>query len=449
MSSVRTLEILIALFGIYFMSGSLTTPLTPAGSDASFGVQAIGALLGLGAILTLAATPGAINRVIVLYWPVLLLPALAVLSLVWSVDPALSFRRAGSLILTTFFGFWLVERFQPSIILRLFIWASIFVILTSTYAIFYVPKSGIHQLYDIEGAQHAGSWRGLFYHKNDFGRAIALSASTLLIAVFFNSKLRWIALPLFAFCALLVLRSNSSQGLMLYISVPSALVALVVLMKLRPIGRGMLLIFMIPLLLAVYMSSRIIFESILFFLGKEATLTGRTDIWAGVLLALQEDMMFGGGFGAGWEVVGVRLFALTGIDVGHAHNGYLDLATDLGMFGLFLTIGFLFWMAYLCLAALMRRRLRGIALLGLAVFIFTIAGNWVGSFLLKHNSLYWLTPVVVFCLMRQVFNPYGRSARADEATAALPSPGEIPVFPQRPSANSDAGGDTGARPNES
>lgn len=408
-------EVLFALFGLYFMSGSLTTPMTRAGTESSLAVQAIGALLGVAAFIALALKRGATNRAIMLYWPVLVPPLLAVVSIAWSVNPELSFRRAGSLILTTLFALWLVERFSPRVLMQLFFWMSLLVIATSTAAIYGLPKLGIHQLSDLDGANHAGSWRGLFNHKNDFGRVIALTASILLIAVFFNARWRWIALPLFAFCTLLILRSNSSQALMLYITVGVTLLVIVLLMKLPPTGRGMLLIFTVPLLLTFQMSSGLIFDYILQFLGRDATLSGRTDIWSGVLLAMKEHLPLGGGYGAGWEIVGVRLFALTGIEVGHAHNGYLDLVTDLGVVGLLVTMGFMIWLAYLCFAALMQQRLKGIALLGLMLFIFTVAGNWVGSFLLKHNSLFWLIPVVTFCLMRQVFNPYSRPSHPERA----------------------------------
>jgi hypothetical protein len=91
----------------------------------------------------------------------------------------------------------------------------------------------------------------------------------------------------------------------------------------------------------------------------------------------------------------------------------------------------------------MQRRLRGIALLGLSVVVFTIAGNWVGSFLLKHNSVYWLIAVVVFCLMRQVFNPYARfSDPVDPLDASLIRGGGA-VFTRGRSTVFGAGSDNG------
>jgi O-antigen ligase len=124
------------------------------------------------------------------------------------------------------------------------------------------------------------------------------------------------------------------------------------------------------------------------------------------VLALGGHAVFGGGYGSGWEIIGPRLKALTGIDVGHAHNGYLDLAADIGFVGVALTVGFFLWLGALGFTNLMRGVRTEIAALALMVVAFALIGNIAGSFFLRHNSLYWALPVALFAMLRDA--PYAR-----------------------------------------
>jgi O-antigen ligase len=66
-------------------------------------------------------------------------------------------------------------------------------------------------------------------------------------------------------------------------------------------------------------------------LGRDATFTGRTAIWAALLPVASNQPFFGLGFGSFWTPL-TRIHYI----VGEAHNGYLDAALDIGYFGLLL-----------------------------------------------------------------------------------------------------------------
>jgi exopolysaccharide production protein ExoQ len=70
--------------------------------------------------------------------------------------------------------------------------------------------------------------------------------------------------------------------------------------------------------------------------GRDATLTGRTDIWASLLPDLGRQPLLGYGFASFWT----SLRALQH-NIGEAHNGYLEVMLGLGAVGLFLTAMFL------------------------------------------------------------------------------------------------------------
>lgn len=63
-------------------------------------------------------------------------------------------------------------------------------------------------------------------------------------------------------------------------------------------------------------------------LGRDATLTGRTDIWASLIPDVMRNPILGSGFGSFW-IASVR----EAHEIGEAHNGYLDTVLELGFVG--------------------------------------------------------------------------------------------------------------------
>ncbi len=75
-------------------------------------------------------------------------------------------------------------------------------------------------------------------------------------------------------------------------------------------------------------------DQILNLLGRDPTLTNRTDIWA-ELLALRGDWLVGTGFEGYW--MGKRLERIMEVrNINEAHNGYLEVFLTTGSIGVFL-----------------------------------------------------------------------------------------------------------------
>ena len=72
--------------------------------------------------------------------------------------------------------------------------------------------------------------------------------------------------------------------------------------------------------------------------GKDSTLTGRTDLWAAVIDAVEQHPWLGYGMGAFWR--GPLSEAIRAIPwhPRSAHSGYLELALDLGLCGAVLVL---------------------------------------------------------------------------------------------------------------
>ena len=71
-------------------------------------------------------------------------------------------------------------------------------------------------------------------------------------------------------------------------------------------------------------------------LGRDTTLTGRTDIWAALLPVAMQHPVLGAGFGGFWTDETIRLHI-----VNEAHNGYLEVLLETGAIGLLLQSLFL------------------------------------------------------------------------------------------------------------
>ncbi len=64
-------------------------------------------------------------------------------------------------------------------------------------------------------------------------------------------------------------------------------------------------------------------------LGRDDTLTGRTEVWAALVPVVKRQPLFGAGFASFWTTQRREFY-----DIPHGHNGYLDILLELGAVGL-------------------------------------------------------------------------------------------------------------------
>jgi O-antigen ligase len=124
-------------------------------------------------------------------------------------------------------------------------------------------------------------------------------------------------------------------------------------------------------------------------IGKDATLTGRTDIWAAILRQAAAHPWFGFGYAAFWEKTSAPaafVRAQTGWDVPSAHNGWLDILVQLGAVGVGLCALLLVLAYILALARALNRGDGDWALIYLSIFLISALSE---SVLMQRNSLPW------------------------------------------------------------
>jgi O-antigen ligase len=128
---------------------------------------------------------------------------------------------------------------------------------------------------------------------------------------------------------------------------------------------------------------------VLNLLGKDPTLTGRSEIWDAVFRQVEQSPWLGFGFAAFWQKTSAPaqwVRSQTGWAVPTAHNGWIDLIVQVGWIGAFL---FAITFVAACLGAAFRfTRLKDGYLSVLILWIFTVL-SLSESVILQHNSLGW------------------------------------------------------------
>lgn len=186
-------------------------------------------------------------------------------------------------------------------------------------------------------------WRGGFDHKNTMG--VVMVAAALIVATLARSSLRkWAAL---ATALVLIVMSQSTTALAAGIAVLTVGLLLRRFDASSAAQRATLLVAVSLTVVLTALVSPALFAAGLGIRGKDSTLSRRTDIWAGVIRAIDERPWSGHGIGGVWSDPAVDPArsinrGLGGFTVFHSHNGYLEVLLVLGVvgFGLFLWLLF-------------------------------------------------------------------------------------------------------------
>ena len=178
--------------------------------------------------------------------------------------------------------------------------------------------------------------RDRFPHKNDFGPFLALLIGVILVA----DQNRWTRWPTLVVSSIMLLGSQSITGL------TSAMVAFATIAWLRANQRNddrvmsIAVVVTSAIAIAGALGARAGFALILEATGKDPTFSGRTDIWAAVWGAVVDRPILGYGRGGLFfsppNDISVELWREIGFRAPHAHNGVLDLVSQIGLVGLLL-----------------------------------------------------------------------------------------------------------------
>lgn len=314
--------------------------------------------------------------------------ALAAVSTFWSIDSGGTLRRSVWLGATMAFGMYLAWRYEWCELLGVI--AGAFVVLVAGSLALGVVAPSIGRM----TFEHPGAWSGLWTHKNTLGGIMALGVAVCVGAAIVAPERRklWLATGLGAFA--LVLLSTSKTALVATL-LGVGMMAFCAILRRGPVQA---LIAGAAVAVAVIVSAGIVLlapDLLVAALGRDLTLTGRTEIWQAAAPAVAAQPWLGYGYYAFWLPDNGPAFWVreaVAWQVASAHSSWLEMALGLGRVGVVLLA--------LQLAATLWR--------GAGAVMDVYAGLWAPAFLaafalytlseshaLQANNLFWTIYVAV------------------------------------------------------
>jgi exopolysaccharide production protein ExoQ len=318
--------------------------------------------------------------------PLMLLNIMAMASFLWSTDFKYSQDGSRELLQMVSFAIYVAMRFSIRDQLRMMAYVFGASVLINTAFVVAIPSIGIH------GADHPGSWKGLYDYKNTFGSFMAISTLIFWLEATDRDKpMKFWGFFWFAYSIFLVIMSTSKTALIVTFSV---MFALFMYQKYRWKGRTTVIFLDLGILV---LSSAIIltiqfWAPLLGLLGKDPTLTGRTPMWGVIISMIFSKPLLGWGRGGFWRGPGA-VTAGEAVSMNyvppHAHNGYLDIGLDTGVFGFLL---FFVSLIYAFSRAFNRAYEggRGSDSWPLGILMILFINNMTESYLMRLSNPFWV-----------------------------------------------------------
>ena len=305
-----------------------------------FGARAAFVFLSFGGLLLVSQPAYSINALLK-YRLLLILPAFCALSVLWSQFPGQTLRYSIQLGITFCIAIAIATRVAPATLLR------------CLYAIYSIGIYGSILFGRVRDDN--GAWVGIFGSKNAFAAIVTGFALTSLALMLDRNAARPLRLLAFATGALslpLFLVAQSTGSIVFMVPAAVAVVGVMIARHLSwaqklLIGLLVVLLTTAGLIMLVYFGDELL-STFLDYSGKDATLTGRTDLWASAFDLIAERPLLGLGYQAFW-VHGFgpaeELWAMFGIESRSGfnfHNTYISNAVEIGIVGVALQVAVIY-----------------------------------------------------------------------------------------------------------
>lgn len=317
-----------------------------------------------------------------------ILTFITLVSFLWSDIFISTLKDSREIMQMSAFGLYLAARFNTKEQVQILA-ASLFLgELMSFGAVVALPAIAIH------GIDHPGAWKGVFGYKNLLGALMVISSFTfILLPINRNNWLeqiyKWSGL---VFAIILILFSTSKTSLIV-----SIVLSLVLLFYRNFRLKGKItVIFLDLVILIVGGVITIVFSAwteLLTAIGRDPTLTGRTPMWGVAMTRLMERPLLGFGRGAFWApgspyALEAGRAVAPGFIPPHGHNGFIDIALDVGLIGVLL-FAISYFIAYVRALKLAYATKAPEKMWYLAFLVFLFMNNMTESILLFKTNIYW------------------------------------------------------------
>jgi O-antigen ligase len=312
--------------------------------------------------------------------------ALAAFSAAWSQDASLTLRRSVFLILTTAFGIYFARRFSIERQMQLICVAGCIAALLSIAFALMLPK------YGLDHDAHEGVLVGIFTQKNVCAREMLFLLASVLPYRPNPGASRICRIVAIVSIIAVIFGTQSKTALLI-----TALIVLLLpfLAVVRRLSRGLVLVAgasAIGCAAVACVVAASALPQLAILLGRDSTMTGRTEIWQAVLQAIMKHPLLGYGFAAFWlslrgESANIILALRWAVPA--AHNGFLEIWLQLGGAGLFL-FGAGFLLALRAAVRGLRQPSFARAAWPLSILLLTLVYNLDESSLMQPNDFLWV-----------------------------------------------------------
>lgn len=258
---------------------------------------------------------------------IFLLMIISTLSGFWSETPEITFKASLVLLITTFVAIYMGKQYT---------WPEIYKFILSLNLIIL--------LYCLAkpSTRADGAWAGILGHKNPFSFFMAQTAVIWLVNAFYYPKQRYlsIVISLLALYGLNRGESGASKVLLIVLIGLWAYLSFIKKLSAQWAFVAVILFMVVSIILGIIIIENL--ETIVVDgLGKSMTLTGRTEFWPLIIDKINEKPLFGYGVVGFWQPWRAAdnparniIVASSGFVPPHSHNGFLDLALEVGWVGL-------------------------------------------------------------------------------------------------------------------
>ncbi|OGL43428.1 MAG: hypothetical protein A2W05_00345 [Candidatus Schekmanbacteria bacterium RBG_16_38_10] len=325
-------------FGVWFMS---------AGADAEAGSPLdrvfLSVILCLGLII-LASRKFSWSRAIKENSWLMLLVSYLLVSILWSDIPFISFKRWIREVVAVVMAFIVMTERNPRQALESILRRTVYVLIP-----FSLVLINYYSAYGRVYGRWSGElmWVGVTQQKNGLGRLCLISVFFLVWTLArrlrghdgFTSKRQTYADVFVLIVALWLLKGPpNSYPATAFVALSAGLLVFWGLLWIKKSRVIMVTSIFIPII-----ALGIVFGTVTLFvngstighftstLGREESLTGRTDVWAELLPVVMQSPIWGSGFGGFWTPKTREAFRIS-----EGHSGYLDVLIELGFVGLLL-----------------------------------------------------------------------------------------------------------------
>jgi exopolysaccharide production protein ExoQ len=311
---------------------------------------------------------------------------LILLSVFWSDTPKITFKYALIYLEVAFFAFYVGKQYTWTGIFQLARWSGLVLAILS---------------FTIGKKDGNGAWVGILGHKNHFCFQMLLVALLWFVYALYNRQQRRLSIGIMLLSLFLMNMGGSGAAKVIFVCLFALWFYLGFAKKLPAqwAFTSVLLFLIVSICLTIVVTENLEFI-VVDTLNKDLTLTGRTDFWPLIIEEINKRPLLGYGIGGFWQPwrgaenpASQVIVLATQFKPPHSHNGFMDIACDLGYLGLFIFIGSFMISVAKAVIHLNRTRMPegGLPLLILSFIIMT---NLTETGLLGANSI-WFWYVVV------------------------------------------------------